>query len=166
MNSLKITIACLLILVTCCSYQSFSKSNNQVIEQVMAYSMADIIKRCQKDNGYTDKDMVILEKELKRYLILAILDAGKFGMYSKDVDNLWHSFILFTKNYSDFCNTYSKKFIHHVPKIDSLETPEQATQNRKNFSHFIKKYEEIFTEEIHPIWLIDIGEKNLAIKGT
>ena len=48
--------------------------------------MPHIIKRCQQDNNYSDEDMVILEKELKRYLVLAMLNKENglgLGMYSK-----------------------------------------------------------------------------------
>lgn len=53
--------------------------------------MTHMISRCKEEYGYSDEDMVILERELKRYLILSLVkDAGR-GMYSKDVDNLWHT---------------------------------------------------------------------------
>ncbi len=136
-------------------------NKDQVIEQVMHYAMSDITKRCQKDFGYSDADIAILEKELKRYLILAIVannDSDGFGMYSKDVDNLWHSFILFTKNYSSFCDKYRGKFIHHNPRTDEMQTVKQRAEARQNLCNFIKMYEEIFEEEIHPVWVLDICE--------
>lgn len=33
----------------------------------------------------------------------------------QEIDDMWHTFILFTKDYSDFCNHYFGEFIHHVP---------------------------------------------------
>lgn len=143
------------------NYYTSRTSADEIIEHVMNYSMTDITKRCQKDYGYTDEDIKILEKELKRYLILAMLSdphTDGYGMYSKDVDNLWHSFILFTKNYSDFCAQNNGKFIHHIPRVDETRTPEQLAESRRDFCKFIKNYEELFKEEMHPIWFLDIYE--------
>ncbi len=166
MKIIKITAACLLITWICYSHYPFSYvCTDQVIGQIMGYPMPDVIKRCQKDYGYTDEDMIILEKEFKRYLILAVLaknNSDGVGMYSKDVDNLWHSFILFTKDYSDFCSKYSGKFIHHLPETSETKTSEQMAETQKDFYKFIKKYEETFAEEIHSVWLLDIFEDQVA----
>lgn len=36
----------------------------------------------------------------------------------KDIDNMWHTFLLFTKDYHDFCNNYLNGiFFHHEPII-------------------------------------------------
>ena len=137
---------------------SIEIDRDKVIEKVMAYQMPDIIERCKKDFDYTDEDMQILEKEFKRFLILCILrpdsDPG-VGMYSKDVDNLWHTFILFTKEYAAFCMRYNNSFIHHVPTLDKDRTPEKLKNSGKKFQKFINMYETTFNEEIHPIWFLD-----------
>lgn len=128
---------------------------NQITSQVMAHPMSDIIKRCQKDFGYSDQDMIILEKELKRFLILAAIEDGSLGMYSKHVDNLWHTFILFTKEYAQFCNKFAGKFIHHAPTIDQEKTPLYKIELQNDFEFFIKKYESSFNEKVHDIWFLD-----------
>ncbi|MGE0010476.1 MAG: hypothetical protein AB7F19_00755 [Candidatus Babeliales bacterium] len=118
-------------------------------------------KRCQKDFGYSDEDIVILERELKRYLILCALNKNKenIGMYSRDVDNLWHSFILFTKEYAQFGTTYAGHFMHHNPEID---TPSPSKEKTQAFYAFLKNYENTFAEEAHDIWFLDIVEKSQA----
>lgn len=132
------------------------KPQSEVISQVMAYQMPNVIKRCQKDFGYSDNDMVMLEKELKRYLSLCIVvDNDYVGMYSKDVDNLWHSFILFTKEYADFSHNFAGRFLHHAPEISGTKTPDEIAEDRKGFRTFIKNYKQIFGEEVHDIWFLD-----------
>src|SRR5690606_8363435 len=99
----------------------FQFTDDEITSGIMNFSMPHIIKRCQKDFNYTDEDMVILEHELKRYFILCALKKDTetmVNMYSVDVDNLWHSFILFTKEYDHFCNSCVGYFIHHMPKIN------------------------------------------------
>ncbi len=141
-----------------CHKQEINKENT--IQAIMAYPMNDIVKRCQKDYNYSDQDMVILEKELKRYFILSAVKtphAGGTGMYSADVDNLWHTFILFTKDYADFCQKHMNRFIHHMPETEnSKKSPDYLAETQKDFQAFVKNYQEIFNEEIHPIWLLDM----------
>ena len=33
------------------------------------------------------------------------------------IDEMWHSFILITKQYADFCDHYFGEFIHHIPEV-------------------------------------------------
>ncbi|MCB1828432.1 MAG: hypothetical protein KDH94_08380 [Coxiellaceae bacterium] len=37
----------------------------------------------------------------------------------KEIDDMWHTFILFTKPYADFCDHYFGQFIHHFPTTDA-----------------------------------------------
>ncbi len=154
----------LLLLTLAFSYNyAFKQPVNKevVIKNIMNYPMTYIVKRCQKDHNYSDEDMVILERELKRYFALSVAktknDLGN-GMYSKDVDNLWHTFILFTIEYAEFCNKNFNSFKHHIPELEKPSTPEQYQEVRKDFQAFVKNYEELFKEEIHPIWLLDMCE--------
>lgn len=129
----------------------------------MGYPMNTIIERCKKDFNYSDEDMKIIEKEFKRFMAMSVIMKGTgsgVGMYSKDVDNLWHSFILFTHEYAHFCNKFMGNFIHHIPETDTNKTPEKMLEVRKDFQEFIKNYEEIFAEEVHPIWFLDMCESS------
>jgi hypothetical protein len=148
--------------IICCMYlKGYSSKPNkeQVIAGIMNYPMEHMTKRCQKDFHYTDEDMVILERELKRYLILCALNGTteRIGMYSHDVDNLWHSFILFTKEYAQFGHKYAGHFIHHRPETgDSSPSKEKA----QAFYTFIENYEKTFHEEADAIWFLDMVEKS------
>lgn len=161
-------IVALSTIISMCSYIAYAakntiQCNKDVVRQVLAYPMPHIIARCQKDYHYTNEDMALLEIEFKKYLILAIVhkdsDMGR-GMYSRDVDNLWHSFLLFTKEYSAFCRDYAGFFIHHVPEIDEQRSDENLLELQQDFLAFIEIYEKTFHEEIHPIWLLDAYSLN------
>jgi hypothetical protein len=132
----------------------------QPVTEIINYPIpSDVIKRCQKEFKYTDEDMVILERELKRYLTLCALKENatlNINMYSEDVDNLWHSFILFTKEYAHFCDTYADHFLHHVPETDP--TPKPWHEMCRDFCVFAGSYEKIFKEEPHPIWFLNMCE--------
>lgn len=57
-----------------------------------------------------------------------------------EIDDMWHTFILFTREYTDFCNHYFGHYIHHAP------TP-IAEQNK-----VIENYSEFLHETVNP-WL-------------
>ncbi|MEO8402823.1 MAG: hypothetical protein ABI597_13710 [Gammaproteobacteria bacterium] len=49
------------------------------------------------------------------------------GIHSemKEIDDMWHTFLLFTKEYISFCKKYFGKYFHHSPTTDD----EQITKN-------------------------------------
>ncbi len=132
----------------------------QLAEAIMNYPIDAIVKRCQKDHAYSNEDMVILEKELKRFLALSLIKDQQSGngMYSSDVDNLWHAFILHTPDYMSFCDKHFGKYLHHVPEPDEQKTEKDRKEAFEDFRRFIQNYERFFGEEIHPIWLLDSCE--------
>lgn len=87
------------------------------IKKVMDYKMPHIIARYSKDYSVSAEVAKIHEVELKRFLILAADDDESLDMMSIEVDNLWHTFLLFTKEYQQFCNDMFGKFIHHNPLV-------------------------------------------------
>jgi len=51
-----------------------------------------------------------------------------------EIDDMWHSFLLFTKDYTDFCHQYFGGFIHHTP------TTEAEKAKRRNNQQEIDKF--------------------------
>lgn len=165
-HKILISAVCLILVLVCVVYGTTfieSSDNTLFVAKIMNDPIdSTIIKRCKKDHNYTDEDMFILEREFKRYMAISQNDKqGKrgFGMYSKDVDNLWHTYILFTKDYAAFCERNFGRFIHHIPEI-TLETPSSAyaAESASAFRDFIITYEKTFNENIHAIWLLDLYE--------
>lgn len=93
------------------------------IEKVMDYPIPQVIARYRKDYKISEEDAKNHERELKRFFILAAkYPEENFEMFSADVDNLWHTFLLFTKEYQKFCDEMFGTFIHHNPKVDTNQT--------------------------------------------
>jgi hypothetical protein len=44
-----------------------------------------------------------------------------FGIHAemKEIDDMWHTFLLFTKDYMFFCRKYIGKYFHHSPTEES-----------------------------------------------
>lgn len=47
----------------------------------------------------------------------------------REIDEMWHEFILFTQDYSDFCNKYFGEYMHHLPNIfDNMPRPRDEVE--------------------------------------
>jgi hypothetical protein len=64
------------------------------------------------------KDCQLVAQGLRQYF-LTHLKSGRrqVSMPSQVVDDLWHEFILYTKNYDAFCRKAFGRFFHHTPAI-------------------------------------------------
>ena len=60
------------------------------------------------------------EREIKRFLALSAINPGKYGMRGP-LDELWHTFIIFTSAYANFCRLLGGGFIHHLPETPGLK---------------------------------------------
>jgi hypothetical protein len=76
----------------------------------------------------------------RRYVAIRILGHKGYPVPSKEVDEVWHAFILFTKDYGEFCRQVCGHFLHHVPhtsrdqKSDPPTVPYSEVY-RKYFGH-------------------------------
>lgn len=78
-------------------------------------------------------------EEFKKYMIIR-LETGleRLSMPSEAVDEVWHQFILFTREYHGFCEAAFGRYVHHAPATTN-ENPSQQALDR-----FFSLYEERF----------------------
>lgn len=67
------------------------------------------------------KDFNTAFDEFKKYCLLNKLGYQNLGMHSEKVDALWHQFILFTREYHDFCIEHLGSFLHHEPALNNCQ---------------------------------------------
>lgn len=53
----------------------------------------------------------------------------------REIDNMWHNFILYTKDYAEFCQKYFGMFLHHEPDV-----ADKIMQTQEEFSQEMEKY--------------------------
>lgn len=106
------------------------------LDDVMAYQNARVISSFVKSFGVAKEDAADIFEQLKRMLWLVNemeyddLRAQQ-KMFSIDtsllvIDEMWHIFILFTKEYREFCDTYFGYFIDHFPAVKDENDLAQA----------------------------------------
>jgi hypothetical protein len=64
------------------------------------------------------KEQQLVARALRQFF-LAFLKSGcrRVAMPSKAVDEMWHEFILFTREYQAFCARAFGEFLHHTPAV-------------------------------------------------
>ncbi|GGC95610.1 glycine-rich domain-containing protein [Undibacterium terreum] len=62
------------------------------------------------------KDRQLVARALRQYFLVYLKSGYQhISMPSQVVDDLWHEFILYTKNYELFCRKAFGRFMHHTP---------------------------------------------------
>jgi hypothetical protein len=114
----------------------------ELIRRAEAFSMEPVLKRYARKNNVEVDAVRDLERELKRWLALCAMrpyGTESYGVRG-EVDELWHTFILFTGLYADFCQSVAGRFLHHVPH--ELMTGDSTAR----YARTLRVYAEVFGE--------------------
>jgi hypothetical protein len=65
-------------------------------------------------------------------------------MLSKQVDQVWHAFILFTAEYAAFCDATLGRFLHHKPNLGGEGHPEDAARFRALYATYFGPVPEVW----------------------
>ncbi len=145
----------------------------QALNHECPFLIEKLLKECIVD---TEKEGEALFEEVKKYMILVQIEPEKpWQMYSLRIDEVWHQFVLFTREYVDFCSKYFDAYIHHVPSNAPVYEPDDETGNDAvpgaqekmqqgkseptipTFEEFQVRYEEVFGSPPPDLWLDDIS---------
>ena len=77
-------------------------NKTKVIETAMSFPMDDLLRKYCMEHSVTIETAREHEREIKRFLALSVINSSTKYVMSGPMDELWHSFILFTKKYHDF----------------------------------------------------------------
>ncbi|WP_179475443.1 glycine-rich domain-containing protein [Mycolicibacterium vinylchloridicum] len=125
------------------------------LEGALAFTAPYVIDRLLADRvAETPAAAEQLFTEAKRYLVLcAATPEVSFGMHSSMVDAAWHTFILFTAEYTDFGHRYFGEYLHHSPAAD--DRTEGPLLKAASFNEFQQRYEELFGQPLPSVWYDD-----------
>lgn len=130
-----------------------------IINQAESFENQFIDARFKKElknkfNILDDDTANAIKKEALRYLALcAIYPNQDIGMYSKIIDEFWHTFMLFSMEYFAFCKTLGQTYIHHVPNCSA-----QDNNSECGFSNFAELYKNTFHEDPAQIWYLSYNK--------
>lgn len=113
------------------------------IPEILSYQNEAILNRYMRDFGGSKESASECFLALKQYLVICGISSTATKQSSDSVDQMWHTFILFTKDYRDFCDSYIGRFIDHDP-IGGADT--------EPFSKTLELVKEIFGEVNPKYW--------------
>lgn len=78
-----------------------------------------LFERLRKHHPHlSPKECQLVSRGLRQFFLAYLKSGRRFvSMPSQAVDDLWHEFILYTKNYEDFCQKAFGGFFHHTPAV-------------------------------------------------
>jgi hypothetical protein len=82
------------------------------------------------------KDCQLVAQGLRQFFMAHLKSGRQFvSMPSQVADDLWHEFILYTKNYQQFCGRAFGRFLHHTP-AEVLRTGQRGNDGIRRTWHY------------------------------
>lgn len=100
---------------------------------------------------------------LKEYFVICLMAGDRMvAMPSQVVDIAWHEFILFTRDYNEFCKKALGRFLHHTP-TEAMKTRTMASDGIKRAWRLSCAREKINPKEPSRLPLLFALDGELAI---
>ena len=117
-------------------------------EAAMSFPLHAVIARYRRDHHVSEADAATHERELRRYLCLASLYPGDGLPMVTTIDPLWHTFIVFTKQYHAFSSALNVPYIHHEP----FDEDSDRSGLDERYGRLLAHYRLVFGEPPPDIW--------------
>lgn len=109
------------------------------------------------------KDLALLNHGLRQFFLAYLKSGYQFvAMPSQVADDFWHEFILYTKNYEQFCRKAFGRFLHHTPAA-ILTNNRQANTGLRRCWRYACKEENISPRNPSRLPLLFALDSKLAI---
>jgi len=82
--------------------------------EILKFCHPKVVERHAVDHNVAEEVALRRFEGLKQFMAVAALTPGR-KVASPAVDAMWHSFLLYTKDYREFCQEYLGRFIEHEP---------------------------------------------------
>jgi hypothetical protein len=101
-------------------------------------------KLSDKHPGIVRKDAALVSRGLRQFFIAYLMSGRKHvSMPSQIADDLWHEFILHTREYQDFCKRAFGDFFHHTPAAVLAPAQRASNEGLRRVWWYTCKYENI-----------------------
>ena len=103
-----------------------------------------LLKRLEKHHpGFERKDSALVSRGLRQYFLAYLMSGRRYvSMPSQVADDLWHEFILYTREYDAFCRRAFGGFLHHTPAV-VLSEHRKSNEGLRRVWWYCCKYENI-----------------------
>ena len=99
-----------------------------------SHNLDDVCNFLIHREGMSPAKVQAMKEEYVRFIALAFNhhSSNKRIGISSEVDPFWHTHILFTQNYTDFCQKIGGFYFHHEPTITDLDVQRITPDFKKN----------------------------------
>jgi len=101
------------------SARSISARPHASLKKVLAYRNPDVVERFRNEYPVTRREAELIWLDTLRWLWLGATRETDVPLAitvsTAVIDEMWHTFVLFTKDYFAFCQGHFGRFIHHSP---------------------------------------------------
>jgi hypothetical protein len=103
-----------------------------------------LLERFEKHQaGMERKDSALVSRGLRQFFVAYLMSGKRYvSMPSQVADDLWHEFILYTRDYDAFCRRAFGGFLHHTPAV-VLSKHRQSNEGLRRVWWYCCKYENL-----------------------
>ncbi|MBR0827484.1 hypothetical protein JQ596_18315 [Bradyrhizobium manausense] len=103
-----------------------------------------LLERLEKKHpGFARKDSALVSRGLRQFFLAYLMGGRRYvSMPSQVADDLWHEFILYTREYQAFCRRAFGGFLHHMPAV-VLSEHRKSNEGLRRVWWYCCKYENI-----------------------
>lgn len=115
------------------------------LEEVMLYQNENVVRRFMESWAVPYEEALELFDDMKRWLWLSNYNYHQaneedrvhmaISQSIKLVDEMWHTFILFTADYHQFCDKYMGRYLHHRPTPKAIYDQQLASYEKDQQAH-------------------------------
>lgn len=139
------------------------------LNHLLEYKNPRVIKRYQRDYPHQHEQAERLLSDLLKYFWLCKKHAidkrnhpeeeslkfmSMMHHEMRDIDDMWHTFILHTQDYADFCHLYFDDFLHHVPHEEE-DQPEILAGLEEDLTRYLSYIYDHLGEETVCRWFAE-----------
>jgi len=128
-----------------------SPDQSQAVDFIMSCPLDQVREKLVRKQVLSEEVVDQAIAEYRKYLVLARLGYDPLEMFSRQVDEVWHAHILFTRDYAEFCQKAFGQFLHHQPHTGSKQTGSEKISQQDFASYFVTVYTNVFGS-LSPLW--------------
>lgn len=145
---MRYVVALTLLAVLILLYRKWVRVSRQRFLDKFEMPAAVVERARNKRPELTPEQMRLVQQGLRQYFQICVAAGGRFvSMPSQVVDDLWHEFILFTRQYEQFCKRALGDYLHHTP-VEAMPARDTATEGIRRAWRLACKMEGI--DPVHP----------------
>ena len=116
--------------------------------------------------SFKRKESALVSRGLRQFFVAYLMSGNKYvSMPSQAADDLWHEFILFTRDYDSFCKDAFGGFLHHTPAVVLAEGQKSSNEGLRRVWWYACKYDNLDPRNPTRLPLLFALDAKLNIRG-